>query len=297
MASDGGIFNFGDAAYYGSTGNLRLNKPVVGMAATPDGRGYWLAASDGGIFTFGDAPFRGSTGGIRLNQPIVGLAVAHSANPYVPGARGYDISWPQCGSAYPPAPYSVAVVGVNDGRAFTDNPCLASEANWARQGSPSLYININAPPSSTPDGTDQSGPAGTCGAGNLACLGYNYGYNTAVRSVAYANASGASGSVWWLDVELVPSAPGYWTADQGFNAQAIAGAIGGLQGKGLTVGIYSTPYQWGQIAGGYSPRLPLWEAGAPTSNPAAYCSSAYSFGGGQPWLTQDVSTYDGDYAC
>jgi hypothetical protein len=30
------------------------------MAATPDGRGYWLVASDGGIFTFGDAPFFGS---------------------------------------------------------------------------------------------------------------------------------------------------------------------------------------------------------------------------------------------
>ena len=25
------------------------------MAATPDGKGYWLVASDGGIFTFGDA--------------------------------------------------------------------------------------------------------------------------------------------------------------------------------------------------------------------------------------------------
>ena len=60
MASDGGIFTFGDAAFYGSTGNLALVKPVVGMAATPDGQGYWLVASDGGIFTFGDAPFHGS---------------------------------------------------------------------------------------------------------------------------------------------------------------------------------------------------------------------------------------------
>ncbi len=34
------------------------------MAATPDGRGYWLVASDGGIFTFGDAPFYGSAGGL-----------------------------------------------------------------------------------------------------------------------------------------------------------------------------------------------------------------------------------------
>ena len=68
VASDGGIFTFGDAGFYGSTGDIRLNKPIVGMAATPDGGGYWLVASDGGIFTFGDASFYGSTGGIALEQ-------------------------------------------------------------------------------------------------------------------------------------------------------------------------------------------------------------------------------------
>ena len=49
-------------------GPSHLNQPVVGMAATPDGGGYWLVASDGGIFSFGDAGFHGSTGAIRLNQ-------------------------------------------------------------------------------------------------------------------------------------------------------------------------------------------------------------------------------------
>ena len=29
---------------------MHLNQPVVGMAATPDGKGYWLVASDGGVF-------------------------------------------------------------------------------------------------------------------------------------------------------------------------------------------------------------------------------------------------------
>ena len=51
-----------------------LNQPIVGMAATPDGIGYWLVAADGGIFSFGTAHFHGSTGGIRLNRPIVGMA-------------------------------------------------------------------------------------------------------------------------------------------------------------------------------------------------------------------------------
>ena len=74
LASDGGIFAFGDAVFYGSTGGIHLNKPIVAMSPTPDGAGYWLVASDGGIFSFGDASFYGSTGGIALASPIVGMA-------------------------------------------------------------------------------------------------------------------------------------------------------------------------------------------------------------------------------
>ena len=64
VASDGGIFTFGDANFYGSMGGQHLNAPIVGMAATPDGRGYFEVASDGGIFTFGDASFHGSAVGV-----------------------------------------------------------------------------------------------------------------------------------------------------------------------------------------------------------------------------------------
>ena len=82
VASDGGIFNFGDAGFYGSHGGSPLNKPVVGMAATPDGKGYWLVASDGGIFTYGDAGFYGSHGGSPLNKPIVGMAATGDGGGY-----------------------------------------------------------------------------------------------------------------------------------------------------------------------------------------------------------------------
>ena len=116
VASDGGIFAFGDATFHGSMGGNHLNarssawpprrtaadtgwspqtagsspsvtrkfhgsmggrpsnEPVVGMAATSDGNGYWLVASDGGIFAFGDAKFHGSMGGRPLNEPVVGMA-------------------------------------------------------------------------------------------------------------------------------------------------------------------------------------------------------------------------------
>ena len=50
------------------------NAPIVGMAATPRGGGYWLVASDGGVFTYGDAVFWGSAGGLHLNAPVVALA-------------------------------------------------------------------------------------------------------------------------------------------------------------------------------------------------------------------------------
>jgi hypothetical protein len=76
VASDGGIFSYGDAAFYGSRGGQPLNQPIVGMAATHDGGGYWFVARDGGIFSYGDAPFLGSTGGTPLNAPIVGMASA-----------------------------------------------------------------------------------------------------------------------------------------------------------------------------------------------------------------------------
>ncbi len=82
VASDGGVFAYGDATFYGSTGDTALNRPIVGMAATPDGRGYWLVASDGGVFAYGDATFYGSTGDTALNRPIVGMAAT-------PDGRGY----------------------------------------------------------------------------------------------------------------------------------------------------------------------------------------------------------------
>ena len=74
VQDDGGGFTFGDARFYGSTGDIHLAAPIVGMAATADGGGYWLDASDGGVFAFGDAPFLGSMGGTRLSCPIRGIA-------------------------------------------------------------------------------------------------------------------------------------------------------------------------------------------------------------------------------
>jgi hypothetical protein len=77
----GGVLAFG-REYLGDMARQPLNQPIVGMASTPSGRGYWLVASDGGIFTLGDARFFGSTGAMRLNQPIVGMAATPDGGGY-----------------------------------------------------------------------------------------------------------------------------------------------------------------------------------------------------------------------
>jgi hypothetical protein len=100
VGADGGVFCFGDAPYFGSTAAIQLNKPIVGIAATPDGNGYWLVSADGGVFAFGDAPFRGSAMGLSPTSAIVGLAAS-------PDGNGY---WEAAGSgavfAFGDAPYA-----------------------------------------------------------------------------------------------------------------------------------------------------------------------------------------------
>ena len=82
LGTDGGVFTYGAAPYYGSTGGMRLNTPALQMAARPQGDGYWFVAGDGGIFSFGAAQFFGSMGATPLNQPIVGMASTPSGLGY-----------------------------------------------------------------------------------------------------------------------------------------------------------------------------------------------------------------------
>lgn len=79
----------GEAPFLGDPSGLPLAQPIVGIAATPSGNGYWLVASDGGIFAFGDAQFHGSTGGLRLSGPITAMAASETGAGYwLTGADG-----------------------------------------------------------------------------------------------------------------------------------------------------------------------------------------------------------------
>jgi hypothetical protein len=55
---------------------------AVGMAATPDGGGYWLAWSDGNVTVHGDAQSYGNASTYRLNQPITHIVAT-------PDGKGY----------------------------------------------------------------------------------------------------------------------------------------------------------------------------------------------------------------
>jgi subtilisin family serine protease len=72
--SNGAVYPFGTSIFEGDKAGSPLNQPVVGMARSNDGLGYWLVARDGGIFNFGNAGYFGSTGNRVLNKPIVGMA-------------------------------------------------------------------------------------------------------------------------------------------------------------------------------------------------------------------------------
>jgi hypothetical protein len=61
---------------------LTVTAPVVGMASTPDGGGYWIVDAAGGIAPRGDAGFYGSFAGKPLNAPISHIVAT-------PDGKGY----------------------------------------------------------------------------------------------------------------------------------------------------------------------------------------------------------------
>jgi hypothetical protein len=100
VGADGGVFTVGDAVFVESLrGQLTglfgppglPDRPVVGVVADPDGRGYWMVAEDGGVFSF-DAPFRGSLPALvpfdRLVAPVNGMVTYGNGYVLVAGDGG-----------------------------------------------------------------------------------------------------------------------------------------------------------------------------------------------------------------
>jgi len=167
VATDGGIFAFGDAPFHGSTGNIKLNRPVNGMAPTPSGQGYWMVASDGGIFSFGDARFFGSAGGLNLPDPVVGITTT-------PSGGGYRL-----------------VTSAGEAFSYGDAPRLAVESLPTRPAQPIVGI------ASTPSGAGYwlAGRNGQVSAfGDAAALGSTGPVNQPVVAIAAT----PTGRGYWL---------------------------------------------------------------------------------------------------
>jgi hypothetical protein len=215
-------------------------------------------------------------------------------NPYPAESRGYDVSYPQCNQTLPEA-RAHAIIGVNRGRPFTQNPCLFSEYAWATLADmpPSLYMNISGALGSTAD-RGNTGPLGDCASDDTPCIAFNYGFNAAQDAYDYANSVDAVSQHWWLDVETANS----WYSDTDYNSRAVQGAASFLALSGVSVGVYSTNYQWRLLMGDYVPELPTWYATATGyAGAPGYCHNAYNFAGGGIWLIQYWGEFDENYAC
>jgi hypothetical protein len=68
----------------------------------------------------------------------------------------------------------------------------------------------------------------------------------------------AARAAWWLDIETANT----WSSTVALNSADIRGMVDFFTGRSVTVGIYSTGFQWNQITGGLTLGLPNWLAGA-----------------------------------
>ena len=122
VATNGGVYSFGDAKFYGSARSYSPPAPIVGMATDSATGGYWEVASNGGVYSF-NAPFYGSARSYSPPAPIVGMVTDSATGGYWEVASNggvYSFNAPFYGSARsysPPAPI-VGMAVTPDGRGY-----------------------------------------------------------------------------------------------------------------------------------------------------------------------------------
>ncbi len=199
VGSDGGIFTFGSALFYGSTGSLRLQRPVVGIVPTADRGGYWLDASDGGVFAYGDTQFYGSIPGLglhpadsgqpnSLNAPIVGMVPSIDDGGYFMVASDGGVF------AFGDAHFAGSCPGIGgcSGSAVAVMPDASGNGYWLVTSTGSIYTFGDAPYFGAPGrGTVTSAVATPDGEGYWILLsdGEVFGYGAAVDFGAPSSSS------------------------------------------------------------------------------------------------------------
>jgi hypothetical protein len=271
-----------------STLGLPAGATTLSVYVHTPGRGWWLR----------QVPIT-----LRPTQPVPA--------PPAPSPFGNDLSYPQCPTGAEPSLPAFGIVGVNGGRPFTANPCLARQFTWtltsrsASQPRLSLYMNTANPgpgvsPNWPPTGT--TSPRACDGSASADCA-YDYGWLSAQdafgRAVAVTGASGANQAPWWLDVEQANS----WSDALDTNAAVLEGAIGFLQAQKIaSIGIYSTLTDWEIIIGTPSANnpfaaLPNWRPGAADAQDApGWCARSVT-GGRVRFVQFSQAGFDTDFSC
>lgn len=243
-------------------------------------------------FTSGRRWFKASVVGAAAAVGLGAAAQGASAqtDPYATGTTGYDVSYPQCGASAPAGAFGI--VGVNGGRPFSNNSCLASEYSAAPQP-PSLYVNTGY------SGAYRKNITSGCASQSNSVAGsssqrqaWAVGCSESESSLAYATQSGAvSVAMWWLDVETANS----WSSSNlALNQYTINGAAARLAQTGVPVGVYSNASMWTTITGTGSFAHPNIDADWQTAGGS--CGTGFT--GGPVWLVQStVGGLDFDKAC
>ena len=233
-------------------------------------------------------------------------AGATTTNPYLKGAKGYDVAQPNC-SETPPGGF--AIVGLGGGRPFSTNSCLKTEWKTALHGGgtplPALYFNTGysgayghdvtatcnsyaGPSVSTSPKHDQST---YMSAWEIGCSEAAYARKTADTAL------GIGPSVWWADIETGNS----WSTNKTVNGYAVDGISYEMQQlahaahKTTAFGVYSYPAAWTQIVGtGFTATPPFpgdW-------GPGLSCTQS-GFSGAPVWLVQGATAQgvDTDTGC
>jgi hypothetical protein len=225
LAADGGVFNYGNAGFFGSQGGSATFFPYVGIASTRSGLGYWVTNTFGTTSHFGDAADEGSLDSLAISPaaPMVGIAATPGEGYWLVAADGgiFDLGDAAFFGSMGGKPLNAPVVGmarIPDGHGYW---LVAADGGIFSFGDAAFYGSmggktLNAPIVGMAASSDGKGywlvaaDGGVFTFGDAAFFG-SLGANPAPTTTpVVAMAATASGGGYWLttaDKALPPATP------------------------------------------------------------------------------------------
>lgn len=183
---------------------------------------------------------------------------------------GYDVSFPQCHQQLSRRYVGFSIIGLNNGKPYTANPCFATQWTWAStHAARAIYINVSDP-----------------GIGSAKARGTKIAKDTLERIKAFNISKGVP---IWLDIEINND----WT-NASRSVVVLNEVMRVLYSQGHPVGIYSVPVHWFSITFSADVSVPTWLALGKYSDiekgvaDAKQACTSRNFGGRQPAIVQFV---------